>query len=142
MPAGREGRCDAPFSFALPPLNLHGGRGLGGVGFGGSLVSAAALLECACQRVERASRFKLVFALESFNFPGPGAVLSGGSLHQTAALLVDTCERDGRGRAINFFCCASAVYFSQSGGARGRSFRWNSTGGGGGAFGIYMTACR
>ena len=77
MPAGREGRRDVPFSFALPPLNLHGARRRGGVGFGGSLLSAAALLECAYQSVGRASGFNFVFALEWFNFPGPGAVFSG-----------------------------------------------------------------
>ena len=37
---------------------------------------SAALLECACQRVGRASGSNFVLALEPFNFPGPGAVFS------------------------------------------------------------------
>ena len=65
------------FLFALPPLNVHVARGLGGVGFGGSLPSAAALSGCACQRIERASGLNLVFALAPFNFSGLRAVFSG-----------------------------------------------------------------
>ena len=103
MPAGREGRRDASFSFALPPLNFHGARGRGGVGFGGLLPSVAALLECACQRIRRESGLNFVFALAPFNFLGPGVGVFGGFLHLTAALLVDTCERDERGSALHRF---------------------------------------
>ena len=53
MPAGQEGRRDAPFSFALLPLNFHGAGGQGGSGYGGSLQSAAALLVCVYQRIGR-----------------------------------------------------------------------------------------
>ena len=43
MPAGREGKRAAPFSFVLRPLNFLGVGGRGGASFGGSLPSAAAL---------------------------------------------------------------------------------------------------
>ena len=42
IPLRGEGKRAAPFPFALPPLKFHGSGERGGVGFGGSLPSAAA----------------------------------------------------------------------------------------------------
>ena len=50
-PLGRGGKRDAPFYFALPPFKFNGSGERGGAGSGGSIVSAAALLVYACQRV-------------------------------------------------------------------------------------------
>ena len=63
MPLGREGKCAVPFSFVLPPLNFNGSGGRGGAGFVGSILSAAALLVYACQRVGWANVLNLGFLL-------------------------------------------------------------------------------
>ena len=60
IPEEREGKLAEPFSFALPPVNFHGGGGEGGAGFGESLRSAEALLVYACKLCredERTDRF-------------------------------------------------------------------------------------
>ena len=51
MSLGREGKQAEPFSFALPPLNIHGPGGRGGTVSGGLILSVAALLIYACQRI-------------------------------------------------------------------------------------------
>ena len=63
MSLGRERKQAEPFSFAPPPLNNHGAGGRGGTDSGGSILSAAALLIYACQRVGRKSVLNFCFLL-------------------------------------------------------------------------------
>ena len=102
MPAEQEGKGTEPFSFALSPLNVHGARGRGGMGFGGSLPSAAALSMYACQRVGRASGLNFVFALAPLELPGRGGGVFGGTPPSAAAFLVYSFQRVGRANGVNF----------------------------------------
>ena len=79
MSLGREGKQAEPFSFALPPLNIHGAGGRGGAVSGGLILSAAALLIYACQRVGWASVLNVCFLLflRRSIFPDRGAVFMG-----------------------------------------------------------------
>ena len=79
MPLGRKGKRAAPFSFVLPPVRFHGSGRRGGAGFVGSILSTAALLVYACQRVGRASllNFCFLLCLRRSIFPNRGVVFSG-----------------------------------------------------------------
>ena len=120
MPAGREGKCAAPFSFVLPPMSFHGAGGKGGKGFGGSLPSAAALLVYACQRVGRANGVNFCSLRSRFSiFTDRGTVFSGDLYNQRRRLWwIHASGTADEARCTVFFALLP-LYFHEAGGRGG-----------------------